>query len=163
MCIYSQCSQKGVDSSRPPRLAACNRRPQLVFALDTSLTSSASKESRKMGKRRHQLPERHKQALGEQIEDPETYGVRVRPAPRLPRFPCAFSTHLRHENSDHLRPHVPPHADEAPRREAAEGCRRRGARQRGRGGERCPYCWVFMLHTDSPRHLSPPTPTPCCC
>ncbi|KAF8062016.1 hypothetical protein HT031_004276 [Scenedesmus sp. PABB004] len=32
-----------------------------------------------MGKRRQQRPERHKQDLGEQIEDPNSYGVRTKP------------------------------------------------------------------------------------
>lgn len=30
-----------------------------------------------MVKKRRQLPDRHKQSLGDQLEDPETYGVRV--------------------------------------------------------------------------------------
>ncbi|KAF6259059.1 bystin-like protein [Scenedesmus sp. NREL 46B-D3] len=32
-----------------------------------------------MGKKRHQRPDKHKQDLGAQIEDPETYGIRTKP------------------------------------------------------------------------------------
>lgn len=57
-----------------------------------------------MAKKKRERPEKHKQTLGEQIEDPTSYGVRTKPRPQKRRRSKAAEEALSEEEDDSFVP-----------------------------------------------------------